>query len=264
MTIALLALLSLAQTESAPSFEWKPGGSLSFSATPVWSTRHPYTNTCLARRSYKASVCGGASSLDPISPCGPSPILIDTRKQGWHLTNPADTDGFVTFLFGGVLRKVSFPDWRFANGWLALPKHGVVDSADDLFGNYSAHSDGGVKGHTNPNGFLALAWYDWPAQGGNLDGVLDKRDAVWTKLRVWFPRHCHLHPDQPCRALDSELLPLDAVGVHSISLVYEASDYVDNAGNSCEFRSLVNPDANERQKSHDGRWACDFTLSTRQ
>jgi hypothetical protein len=158
---------------------------------------------------------------------------------------------------------VSWPDWRFDNAWLVYDKNGVIDGADDLFGNFTPHADGGVKGHPNPNGFLALAWYDKTSQGGNYDLVIDKKDAIWSKLKLWKPKHCHLHPDQPCVALDSELFPLDALGVHSLSLVYSASSTADKYGNTCSFEALVNPDAGEQQKSHDGRMACDFNLAVR-
>lgn len=240
------------------------GGSVNFSGgAPKWQAKHVYTNSCPA---VFIPVCGGKNAPCPgCGPdgCGPSPILIDTQNQGWHFTDPNTPAGYVTFRFGSQLKKVSWPDSHFENAWLVYDKDGVIDGADDLFGNYTAHADGGVKGHPNPNGFLALAWYDKPSQGGNLDLILDRKDAIWSKLRLWKPKHCHLHPDQPCIALDSELYKLDELGVHSLSLVYQGSGETDKFGNLCSFKALVNPDAGETQKSRDGRWACDFNLAER-
>jgi hypothetical protein len=247
-----------------------PGGTFTFSQTPRWSTKQNYTNTC-PEHSVPVNSCGTTKGTPgvppPINPCGPSPILIDTKGQGFHFTNPKEADGYVTFRFGGQLKKVSWPDWRYENGWLVLAdKNGVVDDADDLFGNYTAHSNADYtpfKNTTDPNGWLALAFYTQPSQGGNGSGVIDKRDAIWPKLRVWIPKHCHEKPNEPCVALDSELFKLDELGIHSISTVYTAVDQVDAIGNQCRFVALLNPDKGERQKSHDNKVACDFFLAVR-
>jgi len=245
------------------------GGGVGYSSTPVWSKRHPYTNTCLAKNSYKAAVCDGTvkdTGTGDINPCGPSPILIDTKHEGWHITDPNKKDEYVTFNFGGKLIKVAWPDYHYHNAWLVLPKKGIVNSADDMFGEYTYFANCGDPSHNDPNGVCALQWWDLKAQGGNTDGVLDKKDAIWKKLRVWIPTHCHLNPDQPCVALDSELHNLDSVGVHRISLVYaDGSDWVDptGAGTVCDVKTMINPDDGERQKSHDGRWACDFKLAVK-
>jgi hypothetical protein len=241
-----------------------PGGTFSFSQTPRWSTKQSYTNTCPAH-SVPVNSCGAPKSL--INPCGPSPILIDTQGQGFHFTDPAKLDGYVTFRFGGQLKRVSWPDWRYENGWLVLPDaNGVVDDADDLFGNYTAHSNADYtpfKNTTDPNGWLALAFYTQPSQGGSGSGVIDRGSRVWNKLRIWKPKHCHLKPDEACVALDSELFRLDELGIHAISTVYTVVDQVDKIGNQCSFVALINPDPGERQKSHDNKVACDFNLAVK-
>jgi hypothetical protein len=189
--------------------------------------------------------------------------LIDVGNHGWHFTNPNESNGYVTFRFGATLQKVSWPDWKFDNAWLVYDKNGVIDGADNLFGSYTQHSNGdflAVKADYNPNGFLALAFYDQPAQGGNMDGVIDNKDKIYKYLRLWKPKHCHLHPDQPCVALDNELFKLESQGVHSISVAYSAADEKDAVGNTCNFKSMVNTEKAHPQKSKDGRWACDFNL----
>jgi hypothetical protein len=230
-------------------------GSAQFSATSKWSKEYAYPNTCVPHTA-NLNVCSGAVT-DSINPCGPSPILVDVQGEDFHFS------GAVTFRFGSQLKKVSWPDWHYHNAWLVLPKNGVVDSADDLFGNYTRHSNADYTpfpNSTDANGWLALAFYDQPAQGGNGDGVLDRRDRIWRKLRLWRPAHCHLSPDRPCVALDSELSTLERAGIHRLGLTYTAVDEM-YGDNKCGFVAPINMAEGERQRSADPKLACDFNLA---
>ena len=255
----------------------KAGAGVSFSAVAKWSDKHTYTNTCPAK-SFPANNggCGGRNQNPcPICTpegCGPSPILIDTRNEGFHFTDPQTPDGYVSFRFGAKILKVSFPDPRFQNKWLVRAfengKRNPIDGADDLEGNFSPYADGGLKGHPNPNGFLDLMYrarLEAKAAHTSYTGVLSRKTAprLWRTLRLWKPEHCQKQPDQACTALDSELETLDHAGVHSLSLTYSSDLTTDSYGNVCSFKAMVNPDEGETQKSRDGRYACDFNLAER-
>jgi hypothetical protein len=100
------------------------------------------------------------------------------------------------------------------NAFLALPSpDGLVASGKKLFGNFTPQ-----PASTTRNGFAALAVYDDPANGGNGDGVIDEKDAVFASLRLWIDAN-HDGVAQP-----GELHTLPSLGVYVISLKYTAYD----------------------------------------
>jgi hypothetical protein len=141
----------------------------------------------------------------------------------------------------------------------------VIKDGTEMFGNFSAHADGGHPDGT-PNGFLALGWYDAPEQGGNGDAVIDKQDKIWHKLRLWIDTHCYKDPDMPCQSLPSELHTLESKGIKSLSLIYAYDPgNRDAAGNWFKFSAVVNPDiedapvnANGRHHNAKGETCCDL------
>jgi hypothetical protein len=161
-----------------------------------------------------------------------SPIVIDTDGSGFHLTSAAS--GVLFDFFGnGKPVQIAWTAQGSTNGWLALDREGdgEISSAKDLFGNITAQPPS-----DSPNGFLALAVFDEPANGGNGDGIIDNRDAVWPKLLVWIDAN-HDGISQP-----EELHHLDDVGIHSIGLMYTESLHVDAYGNQFRYKGHLNPD----------------------
>jgi hypothetical protein len=196
-----------------------------------------------------------------------SPVIVDTTGKGFQMSDP--NKNWVTFdlLGDGTLHRFSWPAHGSGNAWLVYDVNddGLITNGKELFGNYTPHADGGVTNHPGPNGFLALAWYDQPSQGGNLDGIIDKQDAIWNHLKLWIDDHCYKTPNAPCTSVPSEIHSLASAGIRSISLVYQlnpANDDTDAYGNEFKIYVPLNVvDGRTNQKSTDPRVAYDVFLS---
>ncbi|MFP5263082.1 MAG: hypothetical protein ACLGJB_14360 [Blastocatellia bacterium] len=203
-------------------------------ATPADPCAYPPTGC-----PYPYSISGS----DPFCCCYATPIIVDVNGNGYSLT---DNFGGVPFDLNndGDREKLSWTTASSDDAFLVLDRdgNGTIDGGRELFGNTTPQPM-----TSTPNGFIALAEYDKPENGGNGDGRIDGIDNIFSSLRLWQDTNHNGISEA------NELSTLPELEVSAISLDYKLSRHYDENGNWFRYRAKVY----DSRGAHVGRWAWD-------
>ena len=188
---------------------------------------------------------GGGEWTDSTCSCY-SPIVIDVAGNGFDLTTASDG---VTFDLNalGTAEQISWTAAGSDDAWLALDRNGngVIDNGRELFGSRTPQPY--LEPGENKNGFRALAMFDKRENGGNEDGRIDNRDAVFSSLKLWQDLN-HNGVSE-----GGELRNLSNSDIQVLDLSYKESRRQDENGNWFRYRAKVS----DVQGTQVGRWAWD-------
>lgn len=178
-----------------------------------------------------------------------SPIVIDLAGNGFDLTS---ANGGVVFNLNAIggKEKLAWTSGGSDDAWLVLDRNrnGTIDDGTELFGDVTPQPD--PPAGEKKNGFLALAEYDKPANGGNGNSEIESGDSIFPRLQLWRDTN-HDGLSQP-----AELHTLPSQNVAALELDYKISKKTDNHGNRFAFRAKI-----KGSKGHQaGRWAWDVYL----
>ena len=150
--------------------------------------------------------------------CVECPIIVDTGRNGYHLTSVEDGVLF-DLNADGVPERTAWTRADSDDAFLAMDRNGngVIDNGSELFGNHTPAYPG--RDVTTINGFEALRFLQ-----DNLDRKIDAADRAFGRLLLWRDSN-HNGISEP-----EELTPLSDT-VAEIGTDYKEKKRVDRFGN---------------------------------
>jgi hypothetical protein len=187
------------------------GGKMIWGSTTT-NAQCPFYDTPWHRDAGPECVCAADTSTQSSS----TPLVLSFDDQPVTFTTLAS--GSFDLTRSGVCHASDWP--TSVTPWLALDRNedGVIDDGRELFGSATKLEAGGFA----KNGFEALRELDT-----DHDGVLDARDATFSKIVVWADRNLDR------QSTPDELTSLESAGVMSIDLRDHRDMRCDARGN-CE------------------------------
>ena len=159
------------------------------------------------------------------SGCVECPIIVDTGRDGYHLTSPADGVPF-DLNADGRPERVAWTRADSDDAFLAMDRNGNgrIDDGSELFGN-STPAFPDRRDITTVNGFEALQFLQNGSYGASaLDRQIDANDAAYGRLLLWRDtNHNGISEADELTAL--------AGAVAAISTEYREKKRVDQFGN---------------------------------
>jgi len=176
-----------------------------------------------------------------------SPIVIDLENKNFDDAFTSVEDGITwDFIGKGSLLHMAWTNPNRKIGFLVLDRNhnGRIDSAREMFGNLTHQPlnqqeaelgmrQAAVGQAWQPNGFLALEFFDRKENGGNANGKIDAGDSIFSELRVW------VDTAHDANSRDGKMYTLTELGIKSISLAYTELPRKDKYGNKLRFQGTM-------------------------
>jgi hypothetical protein len=152
-----------------------------------------------------------------------SPLILDLDGNGFHFTGLLDQVAF-DIDDDGYKELIGWTGAAELDAFLTLDRNanGRIDSGGELFGDATPLIQGGRA----TDGFSALQEFD-----DDLDGLIDDRDEVYERLRLWIDANHDGISDS------NELLSLADAGVLSIELDALINERADRHGHRLRYNS---------------------------